>query len=58
MDNLQPIHKIKIARKLLQLGNPIVDIQRDKHNSDRTVFFFTRSNKFLQDYKYVKEENM
>lgn len=52
----QPIFKIYIAQQLLKMGNPIADIQRDKHNSEKTVFFFEKTNKFFKDWKYLREQ--
>ena len=51
----QPIFKIYIAQQLLKSGNPIVDIQKDKHDCKRTVFFFDKTQKFYQDWKYLRD---
>ena len=52
----QPIFKIYIAQQLLKMGNPIVDIARDKHNSEKTVFFFNKTEKFFKDWKYLRDQ--
>ena len=52
----QPIFKIYIAQQLLKMGNPIVDIARDKRNSEKTVFFFNKTDKFYKDWKYLREQ--
>lgn len=51
--NRQPIFKIYIAQQLLKMGNPIVDIARDRHNSEKTVFFFDKTKKFYNDLNYL-----
>ena len=50
------IHKINVARQLLMMGNPIIDISKNKHNSDKTVFFFRATDKFFKDLKETLEE--
>ena len=52
----QPIFKIYIAQQLLKMGNSIVDIQKDKRDAKRTVFFFDKTNKFYTDWKKLREE--
>lgn len=54
----QPIFKIYIAQQLLKMGNPIADIQRDKRNSEKTVFFFDKTDKFFKDWKYIREKEL
>lgn len=54
--NRQPIFKIYIAQQLIKMGNPIADIARDKHNSEKTVFFFDKTDKFYKDWKYLREQ--
>ena len=34
-----------VARNLLKMGNPIVDIKPDKNNKDKTIFVFEDTNK-------------
>lgn len=38
-----------VARRLLRMGNPIVDIKPDKNNRDKTIFIFEITNKFNAD---------
>lgn len=38
-----------VARRLLRMGNPIVDIKPDKNNRDKTIFIFEVTNKFSAD---------
>lgn len=38
-----------VARRLLRMGNPIVDIKPDKNNRDKTIFIFEVTNKFNAD---------
>lgn len=56
--NLVPIHKLKEASRLLELGNPIVKLEPNKHNRNLAVYFFNGTEKFYRDWKYVKEKNM
>lgn len=56
--NLVPIHKLKEASRLLELGNPIVKLEPNKHNRNLAVYFFNGTEKFYRDWKYIKEKNM
>lgn len=38
-----------VARRLLRMGNPIVDIKPDKNNKDKTIFVFEITEKFKVD---------
>ena len=38
-----------VARRLLRMGNTIVDIKPDKNNRDKTIFIFEITNKFNAD---------
>lgn len=38
-----------VARRLLHMGNPIIDIKPDKKNRDKTIFIFEITNKFKED---------
>lgn len=38
-----------VARNLLKMGNPIVDIKPDKNNKDKTIFVFEDTNKLKED---------
>lgn len=54
------VMKPGVARHLLQLGYPIVDIKPKKENSDATIFLFEATDAFLKDFdnimtKKVKE---
>lgn len=44
-----------VARFLLKLGNPIVDIKPDKNNIDKTIFIFEENEKFLNDLASVEK---
>ena len=38
-----------VARKVLGMGKPRVDVERDKNNEDRTVFVFENGGKLKKD---------
>lgn len=38
-----------VARRLLRMGNPIIDIKPDKNNRDKTIFIFEVTDKFNAD---------
>lgn len=40
-----------VARNLLRMGNPIVDIKPDKSNENKTIFIFEETEKFINDLK-------
>lgn len=40
-----------VARYLLKLGNPIIDIKPDKNNNDKTIFIFEETEKLINDLK-------
>lgn len=54
----QPIFKIYIAQQLIKLGNPVVDIARDKYNVEKTIFFFDKTDKFYKDWKYIRNQEI
>ena len=44
-----------VARNLLKMGNPIVDIKPDKNNKDKTIFIFEETEKFKKDMASVEK---
>lgn len=38
-----------VARKLLRMGNPIIDIKPCKENRDKTIFIFEDTSKLKND---------
>ena len=40
-----------VARRLLRMGNQIVDIKPDKNNKDKTIFVFEATEKLKDDMK-------
>jgi len=38
-----------VARRLLKMGNPIIDIKPDKENRLRTIFLFENTKKLQED---------
>lgn len=53
INTYKSIFKPKIARQLLRLGNPIYDIKACKENTDRTIFIFEQTEKFIKDLATV-----
>lgn len=49
MKEYKSIFKPAIARKLLRMGNQIVDIKALKEDADKTIFIFEETEKFKQD---------
>jgi hypothetical protein len=45
-----------IARKLLHLGNKIIDIKPNKKNENETVFVFNVDEKFKQDMDMILDK--
>ena len=50
------IFKTYLARHLLLMGNPIVDIKPDKNNTTKTLFIFEETEKFKQDLTTLLSE--
>ena len=42
-----------ITRRLLKMGNRIIDIKADKNDQKRTVFVFRKDDKFESDFNTV-----
>ena len=38
-----------VARRLLKMGNPIIDIKPDKENRQKTIFLFENTKKMQED---------
>lgn len=45
-----------LARKLLQMGNPIMDIKPNKNDVKATVFIFEETQKMKEDLRKVLED--
>ena len=43
------IYNPTIARQLLKMGNPIIDIKANRNNNRETIFIFEVTEKFLND---------
>lgn len=54
-DNLDSkiVFRAYIARRLLKMGNTIVDIKPDRNNALRTLFVFENTQKFRDDFATV-----
>ena len=51
------ISDVKVARKLCKMGNPIVDIKRNKFKSDNSsVFVFSITDKFKEDLSSIVDK--
>lgn len=53
--NTKAIFKITTAAKLLELGNSIVRIGRNQHDSSKAVFYFAATSKLYRDLKWIEE---
>lgn len=53
MDNCKVIVNPKTAKKLLNMGNNIIDLKPRNDGSDRTVFIFEKTKKFIEDLKKI-----
>lgn len=53
--NEKAIFKIGIASRLLELGNSIVRIGRNQHDSSKAVFYFAATSKLYRDLKWIEE---
>lgn len=47
--NTKSIFTPYVARRLLRMGNTIVDIKPDKNNRNKTIFIFEKTEKFVND---------
>lgn len=54
--NKKSIFKPYIARNLLKMGNPIIDIKPDKKDTSKTIFVFEETNKFKTDLTTLLSE--
>lgn len=50
-ENTKSIFTPYVARRLLRMGNPIVDIKPCKENRDKTIFIFENTEKLNEDIK-------
>lgn len=60
MENLNKEFKLVfnagVARKLLKMNVPIVDIKADRTNKDKTVFVFKRTPEFEAAFSRINKE--
>lgn len=47
--NYKSIFKPKVARALLKMGHPIIDIKAQKEDPSRTIFIFEETEQFKKD---------
>lgn len=50
------IFKTYIARRLIKMGNKVIDIKPDRENAQRTIFVFQVDEKFDRDFDTVINE--
>lgn len=55
--NEKAIFKIGLASRLLELGNPVIRIGKNQHDSSKAVFYFAGTNKLYRDLKWIEESN-
>ena len=53
---LKPMFNWFLAKQLLNLGNPIVDLQKNHKLKNATVFYFEETEKFINDLKELTVE--
>lgn len=51
--NSKLVFSPQISRRLLKMGNQIIDIKADKNDQKRTVFVFKKDEKFNDDFNTV-----
>lgn len=44
-----------VARRLLNMGNPIIDIKPCKENRNKTIFVFEVTEKFKKDFEIASK---
>lgn len=51
----QPIFKISVAKALIRAGFIVKDIDRDKHNKEKTIFYFDRTPEFYKEWAKIRD---
>lgn len=51
--NSKLVFSPQISRRLLKMGNQIIDIKADKNDQKRTVFVFKKDEKFNDNFNTV-----
>ena len=54
--NSRIVFRSYIARRLLKMGNHVIDIKPDRNNNLRTLFVFENTEKFKRDFASVLNE--
>lgn len=52
--NSKAIFKIGTASRLLELGNKIIRIEKNQHDSSKAVFYFAGTEKLYKDLKWIE----
>jgi len=55
-NNEIPINKLNIAKRLLELGNPIIRLGNNKHNKSLPIYYFNGTEKFFRDLNWIKDK--
>lgn len=55
--NTKSIFTPFVARRLLKMGNTIVDIKPNKDNRDKTIFVFKNTSKLQEDLKIATKHD-
>lgn len=54
----QPIFKISVARELIRKGFIVKDLGRDKHNKEKSIFYFDRTPEFYKAWSEIRDEEL
>ena len=52
----QPIFKISTARALIHAGFIVKDVTQDKHNKEKAIFYFDKTQEFYREWARIREK--
>lgn len=52
----QPIFKISVAKALIRSGFIVKDVDRDRHNKEKTIFYFDKTPEFYREWARIRED--